>query len=130
AIASVKHALAKAELPVPNGPFEIAEGNPKTALVLFPGLDDSGNLIQTGTLEDLCLTTVENQPMLDCVDAFLSCCKDVGADMRHRHKMKLHTYLAGHDKFVGKKIGEAAQAGAWDWDHSRMKPFKQLLCAL
>lgn len=130
AVASVQGALKKVGFSVPNKPFEIADGNPRTAFILFPGLNELGKLIPEGRLEDLCLATVENQPMLDCVDKFLSCCEGVDADMRRQHKMRLHAYLAGHDKFVGMKIGEAAQAGAWDWNHSIMKPFRELLCAL
>ena len=45
-------------------------------------------------------------------------------------KTKLHSYLAGNNDFVGLKLGEASKAGAWDWNHVRFKPFKDMLNAM
>jgi hypothetical protein len=28
------------------------------------------------------------------------------------------------------KIGEASKAGAWDWDHFKLKPFKDVIKAM
>ena len=92
--------------------------------------DKKGNIIPSGTLEDLCLSTIQDQSVLECVESFLDCCKEKGSDVRRPHKSKLHAYLASNDKFVGLKIGEASKAGAWNWNHQRLKPFKKLLCAL
>jgi hypothetical protein len=132
AVASIRDALTKAGFAVPDGPFETKDGTPKVAFVLFPGFDDSGNLSRAGTLEHLCLSTVSNAGLMNCVEAFLSCCEHAGSDMRYRHKMQLHAYLAGTgDKgLVGMRIGQAARAGAWNWQHPRMKPFKDLLVSL
>lgn len=124
---SIRGALRDADFQVPAKAFEIANGDPRTAFVLFPGLNEAGKLFPAGTLEDLCLATAKSPQILACVDSFLLCCKEAGADMRRPHKMKLHAYLAGQDKFVGMKIGEAAAAGAWNWDHPKLKPFKELL---
>ncbi|HDY65381.1 MAG TPA: hypothetical protein ENH84_04000 [Phycisphaerae bacterium] len=127
---SVQNALKKAKFTAPKKPFEVAEGNPRTAFILFPGLDESGKLIQSGTLEDLCLATIENKTLLECVDSYLSCCKKAGSRIRRLHKHKLHAYLSGRDKFVGMDIAEASRANAWNWNHPRMKPFKDLLTSL
>jgi len=53
-----------------------------------------------------------------------------GQKIARPHKTKLHSYLSGKDDFVGLKIGEASKAGAWDWDHERLKQFKDLITAM
>ncbi len=130
AVESVRSALEQQGFVAPDKPFEVAVGEYNTALVLFPGFDESGKLIPNGTLEDLCLTTIRDHTALECVDSFLLCCEEIGSDMRYRHKMRLYAYLTAHHNYVGMKIGEAARANAWDWDHPRMKPLKSLLTGL
>ena len=43
------------------------------------------------------------------------------------HKSKLHAYLAIKNKYVDMKIGEAAKAGAWDWNSIYMSKYKDLM---
>ena len=133
AINSIKAALQNANLPVPDAPFTFAEGTPRTAFLLQPGFatDAAGNRVYlTGTLEDLCLKTVEGDACLDCVAQYIECVIGLSEPMRWRHKMRLHAFLAGKDKFVGAKIGEAANQGAWDWDHAALEPYHNLLAAM
>jgi len=131
AVDSVRNALRKADLPVPDVAFQTAqEGGIKTAIAILPGLDKNGKLIPSGSLEDLCLATVDDEAVLTCVDAFLDCCEAAGCDLRRRHKAKLHAYLASNDKFVGMSIGLASKANAWDWKHPQLDVFRELLCNL
>ena len=130
AIKSVQAALQNAKLPVPDAPFTFAEGTPRTAFMLQPGFttDAAGNRVYLrGTLEDLCLMTVEDDVCLDCVAQYIECVEARNEPMRWRHKMRLHAFLAGKDRFVGAKIGEAATQGAWDWNHAALAAYRSLL---
>lgn len=130
AFASVCGALARANLATPREPYEIAAGSPRTGVFLFPGPPPDEGGPHCGTLEDLCLATVEDQPVLRCIDSFMECLRQAEADLRRPHKARVHSYLAGNNSFVGLRLGEAARAGAWNWQHPRMQPFEQFLRTL
>ncbi len=132
AIDSVKAALANEdiELPIPPEPFQFQqEDGTKTAFMLFPGPNEN-NQCQTGTIEDLCLATVFNDPLLNCVNTFIECAKQNQKDgdrVKHPWKSKLYAFLAGKDDHAGKKLSQAAKDNVWDWDHNAMLPFKQII---
>ena len=128
AISNVKKALEQISLSIPEKPFEFTGNNPKIAFMVFPGFDEAG--LQSGTLEDLCLDIVKDCSSFDCVDAYIQCLQSNGYEIKQPHKTKLHTYLSGKNNFVGLKIGEAAKAGAWDWEHTKLKPFKDVIIAM
>lgn len=124
AVESIKLSLEKAKLPCPSTPFcYTTEGAPRTAFMLFPGPS-----YKKGTLEDLCLSTIQGDDnLMGCVDAFLGCVTKTGEKLRQRHKNKLYAYLSGKDKYKGMKLGEATRAGAWNWDHAAFTPFKKII---
>lgn len=128
AISNVKKSLQQASLSIPEKPFEFTEKDPKIAFMIFPGFEKAK--LQSGTLEDLCLDIVKDCSTFDCVDTYIQCLQSNGHEIKRPHKTKLHTYLSGKNDFVGLKIGEAAKAGAWDWDHIRLKPFKDVIIAM
>jgi hypothetical protein len=128
AISNVKKSLKQTSFSVPDKPFEFTENNPKIAFMIFPGFNEKG--LQSGTLEDLCLDIVKDCSTFDCVDAYIQCLQSNGYEIKRPHKTKLHAYLSGKNDFVGLKIGEAAKAGAWDWDHAKFKPFKDVIIAM
>lgn len=132
-VQSIRSALKNAEsvdLPIPTKPFQFSSANGiKTAFILFPGLDKNGKC-RAGTIEDLCLETLADDPLLNCVDTFLECAKqnqENNEELKHAWKSKLHAYLAGKDDHVGKKLGVAARNGVWKWDHPAMAPFKKII---
>lgn len=51
-------------------------------------------------------------------------------NFRTLHKNKLHAYLSGTDSFVGMKIGEAAQAGCFDFSHTALNFLQKALLRL
>jgi hypothetical protein len=128
AVKSIKNSLKQASLPIPENPFEFTGDNFRTAFMIFPGYD--GVTLQSGTLEDLCLDIVKDCSTFDCVDAYVKCLQSVGQEIKRPHKTKLHTYLSGKNDFVGLKIGEAAKAGAWNWEHLKLKPFRDIITAM
>lgn len=125
AVSNIKNSFKQASLPIPGNPFEFTGDTIKTAFMIFPGLEDQN--LRSGTLEDLCLEIAKDGSTFDCVDAYLQCLQSSGQEIKRLHKTKLHSYLSGKNDFVGLKIGEAAKAGAWDWEHSRFKQFKDLI---
>ncbi len=120
---SIQHSMKQANIPVPKKPFEyIRNATLKTAFIIFPGPKYS-----SGRLEDLCLLTVEDDPLLKCVDGYLECAKAKGEQLTRIHKSRLHCFLAGKKDYAGLPIGRASQKKAWDFDHSALKPFKRII---
>ncbi|MEW5948340.1 MAG: DUF3226 domain-containing protein [Thermodesulfobacteriota bacterium] len=133
AIDSIRKALKASGLSVPKVPFQFEGSSPKIAFMVFPGfsVDPDGNeYVAPGTLEDLCLETLEDTKVLSCVDQYISCLETAGEPVRCLHKSRLHAYLAGKSNFVGLKIGEAAKAGAWNWQHPGLEPFKRIILGM
>jgi len=123
AIKSVKNSMNEAKIPVPEKPFEYTqESSLKTAFMIFPGPEYT-----SGRLEDLCLLTVENDPLLECVDDYLECAKAKGEQLPRIHKSKLHCFLAGKKDYAGLPIGLASRKKAWDFDHPSLEPFKRII---
>lgn len=72
--------------------------------------------------------TDKNDPVHQKVDIFIGALNSKkDTELRYTHKSKLHAFLAGKNKYVGMKIGEAAKAGAWNWNSIHMQPYKELL---
>ena len=132
AVKSIKIALKKNEFAVPERPFTFAEGKPRVAYMLFPGFESGskGSFLLPGTLEDLCLSTTEGDLIHECVELYVDCLIKRGITLKDPHKTRLHTYLAGKKDFAGLKIGEAAKAGAWNWNHTNLKPFREIIKAM
>ncbi|WP_298273236.1 DUF3226 domain-containing protein [Geobacter sp.] len=130
AVNNVRKSLQQAALPVPGNSFEFVGNTPRVAFMIFPGLaaqSDNQNNLLPGTLEDLCLEIVKDGSTFECVDMYIQCLQSKGQEITRLHKTKLHSYLSGNNDFVGLKIGEASKAGAWDWDHSRLNAFKDII---
>jgi hypothetical protein len=123
AIVSVRDSMRLAKMPVPDKPFEyVSQDGLRTAFVIFPGPQ-----CKRGTLEDLCLLTVTDDPIMPCVDDFLVCVGGTGETLPRPHKSKLHCFLAGKDTYVGSTIGQASYKGAWNAHHNALQPFKSII---
>lgn len=131
AVNSIVSAFQKAGLPTPLQPHQFALSESlKTGFLMFPAC--SSELVN-GTLEDLCLSILrENESViLDRVDSFLS--ELEGQSIRtfpRRFKAQLHTYLSVTDKFVSLKVGEAAKAGAFNWNSPSLDSIKSFLAEM
>jgi hypothetical protein len=128
-IDSVRYRLQQAGLAAPETPFSFTNTLPKIGFVLFPGFEDreETRIYLNGALEDLCLSTVANDPLMPCVDSYLDCVSTIGEIPRHRHKSRLHAYLSCKAGHAGKRLSEAAKHGAFDWEHPRLLPCKQAI---
>lgn len=82
-------------------------------------------------LEDLCLSILsdpESPAVLDEIQRFLQVLKrDHARELRHEFKSKLHTYLSVDDAYVSLKIGEAANAHAFDWNSEKLAALKRFM---
>jgi hypothetical protein len=128
AMQSIRDAILRSDIgfPIPDKPFEFAsDGNLKLAFMIFPG-----PYFTSGTLEDLCLSTIKNKSLLSCCESFLTCCTSNGQVFTQKHKNKLYSYLSGTNEFKGMKIGEAAKCGAWDWNHNALVPFSTVITSM
>lgn len=90
----------------------------RVGFVLFPQCDRT---LRNGTLEDLCLSILSDtsaDKTLEHIDKFLADLEDYrGKPFGRIFKAKLHTYFSVHNDYVSLKIGEAAKAGAFDWNN-------------
>ena len=130
AVCQIQNSLSRADFPVPARPGEWQSGefSPNVGFLLFPSCN---NTIQAGTLEDLCLSILQETNSLDIlheIQAFLDNLKNKHQrPFPHEHKTKLHTYFSITDRFVGMKIGEAAKAQAFNWNSDRLNFLKEFL---
>lgn len=124
----IQSALRTNDLEVPAAQGQWTEGIPKTCFLLFPAL---GTEERSGTLEDLCVTILDNttaETPIEEIDTFVKHLEqDREQTFSHRHKTRLHTYFSVNNTFVGMKAGEAADAGAFDWSHPNLEPLKNCL---
>jgi len=133
AVNNIQRSFQQTGLPVPVNPFEFEGTAPRVAFLILPGFRADAKdkpILSPGTLEDLCLEIVKDNTIFECVDQYLECLRSKGRKIKRPHKAKLHSYLAGENNFVGLKVGEAAKAGAWDWNHARLTPFKEVIRAM
>ena len=97
-----------------------------TGFLLFPDCNDKPG---KGSLEDLCLRILANGQagtFLSNAEAALKPVVDIGK-LPRPHKNRLHTYFSLTDEFVSKKIGQAAKAGAFNYDAPEIVSIKTFL---
>ena len=96
--------------------------------LLFPKCDNNPT---AGTLEDLCLKILAKPDASVCmeeVNVFLERLEtEHGKNFSHKFKTQLHAYFAVSDDYVGMKIGEAANAKAFDWSSPELEPLKNFV---
>ena len=124
AFQSVQSSLRNAELPVPNGPREIAGSSPSVSVLILP--DESS----PGMLETLLCKTFEDTPINDCIESFFECVRTAtNEEIKRPEKSHAHVYLATqHDPHVS--VGVAAKNGYWDLDHPAFNDVRQFLLSL
>ena len=124
AFQSIGSALAGAGLPVPAAPFQTsAMGQLSVSVAILPDGETPGNL------EDLCLRSVNDRLALECVEQYLAC-RNMGSVPGGRlSEARLHSYLAVSDE-PGLRLGEAADAGVWDWGSPALQPLGVFLSQL
>ena len=132
AFQSVSDALKKVKLPVPVSPLIPSIGpNPrnlkyhiKVNVFIMP---DENSL---GDLEELCLRAVKTDPAMKCVVQYFYCLQHQGLSLpKQMSKAKVHVFLASRAE-PDKRLGEAAKAGYWPWNHNAFEKIKNFLFEL
>lgn len=131
AIKSIQSALKNNEFQAPDSPSQWIyddKSELNIGFLLFPTCDNNPTV---GTLEDLCLKIIAKQDAQACIDEvniFLERLeKEYNKKFSHKFKTQLHAYFAVSDDYVGMKIGEAANAKAFDWSSSKLEPLKNFI---
>ena len=129
AISRVKNVFAFVNLPVPDACYTWnASEMISTAFVLLPTCDSNPH---EGALEDLCweiLADKDADDMRNDISIFVERMKDSYHKITsHEHKSRLHTYFSVDNNLVSRKIGEAAKAGAFDWNNEKLKPLREII---
>ena len=123
ALQSVQDALRDANLPSPDAPLSLAGTDRRVAVLIAPHGESSG------TIEDVCLESVAGDAAMGCVRDYLNCIKDSVAEAEQPNnlpKAEAQAFLASRER-PGLRLGEAASAGYWDFEHTAFDPFKRLL---
>ena len=123
-IQSIQSALSNAGLPVPTSPLSIASNDQLNVAYLVVPHDR-----ESGMIEDVCLDSVNDDPAMDCIERYFECIGESdtsGPRDVWSSKARLHAFLASRDR-PDLRIGEAANAGVWNFDHKSFLPLKDLL---
>jgi len=121
---SITDMLKRHQQPIPTAPGKITSSNSMTiGIYIMPGNSEEG------MLEDLCLKTVSNHPVLACVDEYMICLQN---NLKRENlprtpaKAKMHAFLAGMSKFKP-DLGTAAKKGYFNLDSEILNNVKLFL---
>lgn len=121
---SVQNALERAGLPVPDQPMSLTVAKPRFSIYIIP------DNINNGDLECLCMESVCDDPIIECVIQYFECLRDIeGRDHPHLSKAKVQVYLA-KESDGDIHMGIAAQRDIWHWDNSAFEEIKNYLMTL
>lgn len=121
----VRNALADAGFPAPRQVWETAQsGNLTASIAILP----DGSV--PGDLEGLCLRSIADIPLTACVDEYIACARTAGQAITEPNKARLHAYLAAAGNQPGLRLGEAAEAGVWNWQSPAFDQIRQFLLDL
>ena len=121
---SVQGALQEARLPVPNQPMMLVGNSPQVTVFINP--DNNG----PGDLERLCITSVQDEPEIECVKLYFECLRPIqGANHPHLSKAQVQVFLAKEpDGDI--HMGIAAQRNIWNWDSPAFDEIKNFIRSL
>jgi hypothetical protein len=125
AFKSIQDALKAANLPLPERPLEpVSSGGLRVAVYIMPDNQSEG------ALEDLCLSSINDDPVYDCVQKYFDCLKDDhGITHHHISKSRVQVYLARHAP-VDPRVGIAARKDIWRWDNPAFDSLKGFIKGL
>ena len=120
----IRSALSAANLPSPHRPLEVlSQENVRVCYLVVP------HEAESGMIEDVCLESVRTDPAVGCLDRYFECIKQTnvrGPREVWLAKARLHTFLASRER-PDLRLGEAADAGIWDFEADAFRPLKTLL---
>jgi hypothetical protein len=120
AFESIKNVLIRANLEPPKKINYFSTGVPKVGIFIMPG--DS----EKGMLEDLCLRTVKDHPVMVFIDAFVKFVLKLENPTRNIAKSKAQVFLAAMPDIVC-SVGLGATKGYWDFNSEELITLKSFL---
>ena len=123
----IRSALLGMNLPSPPSALEIASNDHLNVAYLVVPHDTKG-----GGIEDVCLDSVRDDPVMGCIDRYFECISEadtLGPRQVWRSKARLHAFLASRER-PDLRIGEAADRSIWQFEHKAFDPLKDLLKTL
>ena len=122
AFQSVRSALSKANLPLPEDTSSRSDGDPVTSVLVLP--DDEPGMLETVLARSFAGTTED-----ECIDRFFECVESVGGTIRRPAKARTCAYLAttNHPQV---SVGVAAKKGVWDFEHAAFTRVREFLSRL
>lgn len=121
---SVCSALGSAGLGVPEQARVPTGGIPRVSVFILP------DCASPGMLETLCLSAVEDDPAMPCVEQYVRCLEETACmPPKTPDKTRAHAFLASRER-PDLRVGEAAEAGHWRLDSPVFAPLKNFLQAL
>ena len=116
--------------------LRLVPGKPNASILILPGNKERG------ALEPVCLDSVQDDPLMPCVEKFSNC---VGKEWREQlkkkegesdplvarlDKMRVHAFLATRYDNPEFRLGEAAEADIWPFEHEAFMGIKAFLTQL
>ncbi len=114
---SIVNALKSADLPFPDNINSFKDSNPNVGIFIMPNNDD------LGMLEDLCLKSIEEEPVTLCIDEYFECIEENPNELS---KAKVLCYLASKTPLVN-SLGRAAVKGHWDFNSNHFNEIKTFI---
>jgi hypothetical protein len=122
---SVTNTLRHHNLPMPAAHCQFTVSSPRVAVFIMPdGTSD-------GMLETLCVAAIQSDPATPCVREYFTCLLTAKAPgqphlPRNQDKAFIRVFLASRSE-PDKVVGQAAQAGYWQWTDAAFAPLIDLL---
>ena len=124
AFVSIKNILSRIEdydLILPSEPNSFSNGTPRIGIFIFnkPGEEN-------GMLEDICLETVIDHPIMGCVEDFMNCVSENFVPPRNISKAKCLSFLAALS-ITYPKLSVAIEKKIWNLDSEVLNDLKSFL---
>lgn len=88
------------------------------------------NNVDEGMLEDLCLESIKDKAVFECVNQYIECCSQDDETIKSNNsKAKVQTYLASKKPIVN-SLGVAATKGYWNFENNCFADIKLFLHSL
>ena len=120
---SIQGTLDALNLPKPSSPLTIAQTDdlPSIAYLVVPHYKNNGSI------EDVCLDSVNEQTILGCVEGYMECLESISPyEFVATPKARTYAYLASRKPY-NLRVGEAADAGEWNFDAESFEPLRNLI---
>ncbi len=124
AFISVRNALLAAGLSSPKKPLSTVKGPPKVSIMIIP------SPTQNGSLEDLCLEAVANDPAQICANQYFDCLRSQNIDPpKELSKARVRVFLSSREDPT-LLLGISAQKGYWPFDNKAFASIRKFVQSL